>query len=428
MNRRLAIVSNVLAECLNYILFAAVETVLFINLIKMWPQLWRILLLMIIPVIFYFLREKCSNILFFFAGHILPVIAVMITYGSDAYERGVFAGGIGILAAISIRRQLSGSEEKGTEAVPVIAAAGLFLGLYLLDYGAGEGKSSGYLIGLLFVYLAGYFLYAYIIGFLNYIDVNNRTAEHIPKKRAFFVSFGMMSAFTLGSLLLTFLMTNQELIEQVGRGIREVIVSIIRFLTSFLPEYQPGEVTVQRTTQIQGEKVTLPPGETSWFVQVLDVILTVFALSLVVLFIGSLLMTLYRMIKNASWGSAVAQEAKEDTEDRVESLFIKERRKKKREKPKGFFAPKTYNQQIRRIYYKTIWQKYRVLKEEKTAKLIKESTPRECCEQLFAEQKEQALLFANLYEKARYATGECSKQEVLQMKTCAEILLGRRRH
>lgn len=426
MNQRLAIISNVLAECLNYILLAAVEAVMFLNLIKIWPQMWRIMVLMIVPVFFYFLREKCRNVFFFFAGHILPVILVAAISGSNVYERVMFVIGVGILAVVSIRRQLSGSEDKGTEAVPVIAAAGLFLGLYLMDYGAGEGAASGYLIGLLFVYLAGYFLYAYVTGFLNYIDVNNRTAEHIPEKRAFGVSFGMMTVFTVVSLVFTFLMTNQELIESIGRNIRELIVRIIRFLTSFLPEYQPGEVEMQRTTQVSGEKMTLLPGETSWLVQILDVILTVFALAIIVLFVGSLVMTLYNMIKNASWGSRGSQKEREEEADCIESLLIMEHRKRKKERTQGIFAPKTYNQQIRRVYYKTIWQKYKVLKEEKTAKLIKESTPRECCLQLFEEQKEQALLFANLYEKARYAGEACTRQEVSLMKDCADKLLRKR--
>lgn len=425
MNRKLEIIANSLAECLNYMLLAAVEVVLFLNFMKLWPGLFRIMLLMLLPVFFYFLREFCQSVLLFFAGHMLPIILVATSFGSNIYEQILLTIGVGIFAAMSIRRQLSGSEDKGMEAVPVIAASGLFMGLYLVDYGAGDGGASNYLVRLLFFYLAGYFLYAYAAGFLNYIDVNNRTAEHIPEKRAFGVSFGMMTAFTTGSLLLTFLMTNQELIEKVGQTIRELIVRFIRFLSSFLPKYQPEKVEVQRTTQIWGEKVTLPPGETSVFVQILDVILTVFALVVVVLFAGSLMMNLYRMIKRASWGRKNTEEKKEE-EDKIESIFTLERKKKKREKISGFFTPKTYSQQIRRLYCKTIWQKYKVLREEKTAKLIKESTPRECCIRLFADKEEQAILFVNLYEKARYAKEQCTMQEVLQMKSYANILLGKR--
>ena len=426
MNRRLEVIANGLAECLNFILLAAIETVLLLNFMKLWPQMWRIMVPMLAAVFFYFLREKCRNVLLFFAGHLLPVILVAAMLGDTVYERTLLAIGVVILAGMSIRRQLSGSEDKGTEAVPVIAAAGLFLGLYLLDYGAGEGAASVYLLQMLFGYLAGYFVYAYITGFLNYIDVNNRTAEHIPEKRAFGVSFGMMAVFTFVSLLFTFLMTNRELIEKTGRAIRELMMRIIRFLTSFLPEYEPGAVEVQRTTQISGEKIVLPAGETSWIVQIMDVILTLFALGIIILFVGNLILTLYRMIKNASWGSSIREKKEKEEEDKIESIFLSERQKRKTEKKSGLFAVKNYNEQIRRLYYKTIWKKYQVLKEEKTAKLIKESTPRECCNQLFAEHKEAARLFVALYEKARYAKQECTKEEVRQMKNCAELLLGKR--
>ncbi len=426
VNRRLKVIANSLAECLNFILLAAIETVLLLNLMKLWPQMWRIMIPMLAPVFFYFLREKCRNILLFFAGHLLPVILVAATLGDTVYERVLLTIGVVILAVMSIRRQLSGREDKGVEAVSVIAAAGLFLGLYLLDYGAGEGAACVYLLQMLFGYLAGYFIYTYIIGFLDYIDVNNRTAEHIPEKRAFSVSFGMMVAFTTVSLLITFFMTNRELIEKVGSGIRELIVRIIRFLASFLPEYQLEAEEVQRTTSVTGEKVTLPPGETSWFVQILDVILTVIALGIIVIAVGKLMLTFYRMIKNASWGSMYKKEKKKEEEDKIESIFRTERQKRKSEKAINLFTPKTCSQQIRKLYQKTIWQKYRVLKEEKTAKLIKEGTPRECCNQLFAEQKEQAQMLATLYEKARYAKEECTKEEVRQMKNCADLLLGRR--
>ena len=47
-------------------------------------------------------------------------------------------------------------------------------------------------------------------------------------------------------------------------------------------------------------------------------------------------------------------------------------------------------------------------------------------DQLFAEHKEAARLFVTLYEKARYGKPECTKEEVRQMKNCAELLLGKR--
>ena len=123
--------------------------------------------------------------------------------------------------------------------------------------------------------------------------------------------------------------------------------------------------------------------------------------------------------------TGITKKGKEE-EDKIESIFISERQKRKAEKKPGLFAAKNNNEQIRRLYYKTIWKKYQVLKEEKTAKLIKESTPRECCNQLFAEHKEAAYLFVTLYEKARYTKQECTKEEVRQMKNCAELLLGKR--
>ena len=60
MNRRLEVIANGLAECLNFILLAAIETVLLLNFMKLWPQMWRIMIPMLAPVFFYFLRENAE--------------------------------------------------------------------------------------------------------------------------------------------------------------------------------------------------------------------------------------------------------------------------------------------------------------------------------------------------------------------------------
>ena len=426
MSRKIEIVGNVLAEGLNYLLLAMIEIILFLSFLKHWPQMWRIALLLVVPLFYYVLREVCANVVLFMAAHIIPVILVAGWFGSRTYERVIFAISIVFFAVLSIRKQLSGSTDKGIEAAPLPAGVGTFVVLYLLNDIVGEGEAAEFLIIWLVIYLAGYLMYAYFIRFLSYIDINQRTAENIPAARAFKTSFGLAAAFTGGSLLFVYLITNREVIEAVSSGIRSIIVTIIRFLASFLPEREPLEITIQQTPQVVGEKVTLPPAETSLLAQIMDVILTLFAFGIIGFFLISIVMGLIRLIKNASWGgSRTAQTQEAVRKDKVESLFAVDRKKKKAEKEFSLFKPKTSNQQIRLLYQKTLWQKYKVLKEEKTAKLILESTPRECCLSLFEHRKEEALKFALLYEKARYGGEICNSSEVKLMKQYAQALLGK---
>ena len=155
--------------------------------------------------------------------------------------------------------------------------------------------------------------------------------------------------------MFVYLITNREVIEAVSSGIRSIIVTIIRFLASFLPEREPLEITIQQTPQVVGEKVTLPPAETSLLAQIMDVILTLFAFGIIGFFLISALMGLIRLIKNASWGGSRTTQTQEAVrKDKVESLFAVDRKKKKAEKEFSLFKPKTSNQQIRLLYQKTL--------------------------------------------------------------------------
>lgn len=426
MSRKIEIVGNMLAEGLNYLLLAVIETILFLSFLKQWPQMWKIAVLLIIPLFYYALRELCANVALFMAGHILPVILVAGWFGEGGYESVIFAISIGLCAVMSVRKQLSGSADKGMEAAPLPAVVGSFMVMYLVDDIIGEGKAAELLMVLLIVYLAGYLMYSYFTRFLSYIDINQRTAENVPAAKAFKTSFGLAAAFTVGSLLFIYLITNREVIEAVSSGIRNIIVAIIRFLASFLPEIGPLEVSIQETPQVVGEKVTLPPAETSLFAKIMDVILTLVAFAVIGFFIFTTVMGLIRLIKNASWGTTRKEKADAITrKDKVESLFTADRKNMKTERELSFFKPKTYDRQIRMLYRKTLWQKYKVLKEEKTAKLILESTPRECCVALFEHKKEDAFQFAILYEKARYGKEACDSSEVKLMKQYAQALLGK---
>ena len=76
MSRKIEIVGNVLAEGLNYLLLAMIEIILFLSFLKHWPQMWRIALLLVVPLFYYVLREVCANVVLFMAAHIIPVILV----------------------------------------------------------------------------------------------------------------------------------------------------------------------------------------------------------------------------------------------------------------------------------------------------------------------------------------------------------------
>lgn len=425
MSHRVEVISNVLAELLNYILAAAIEIVLFKDFIEQWPGMGRIAALAIVPVFYYMLREFCQNPLLFFALHIIPGAGIIGWWGRSSYEKAVMGGTAVLFALFSIGRHLR-KEKKRAQAVTPLAAAGGFCLLYLADSVQGFGKSGDCLIQMLILYLIGYFLQFYLVNFLRYMDMNSRTMENIPQNRAFYTSFGLAAGFTGMLAVLFYGGTHRQQIDAAGAKLGKLMAGFIAFLLSFLPK--GGEKEMEFGWQVEsGERMELPEAqEASFLAQILDVLLFFIAAAVAVVLIIGMIAALLRLIKEAFWGRQKEREINAGGKaDKVESLLGSGKRKGNRTGKKEFFWTKTPEQEIRRVYYKTLYQKCRILKEERTLKLLRRGSAKECCLKLFPERQKEAMLFAELYEKARYGNGLCGHRDVKLMKQYANGLTGR---
>lgn len=426
MNRRMEITGNVLSELLNYMAAAAAAAVLFQDFMNQWPGMGRIAALAVIPVFYYVLREFCQNPFLFFVLHILPVAGVIAWWGRNPYEKAVMGGIAVLFALLSIGRRLS-REKKSAEAAAPFAVIGVFCLLYFVDSVQGFGKSGDLLIQMLTVYLIGYFLQLYFINFLRYMDMSRKTMDNIPEGRAFGISFGLAAGFTGAVAVLFYGGTHRQQIDEIGARLGRAIAGFLGFLFSLLPEGKEEEAVPGWQIEKAGG-VALPEAqEASFLARILDVLLFVIAMAVTLALVIGGAIVFYRLIREAFLKRQTGQKADTGGEkDKVESL-LGSRKKEKRAERKGLFHARTPQEEIRRIYYKTMYRRYRALREEKTRKLIKTGSARECCLAIFPEGEEEAEAFVRMYEKARYANDTCTSRELKQMKRCSAVLTGRRK-
>ncbi len=428
MKNRIETVKNILAELLNFMLALALMIIIFRDFVNMWSGTLRLMVLAVAPVLFYFAREKVKNAPLFFAVHILTVGAFGFLYADTSFEKVIFIIVTGVFAAFSINKRLT-SNTQGGYAINPIVMTGALLAFYIVDGFQANGKSGGYLLQIMIIYMGIYLLYYYLSQVLKFVNINCRMTENVPVKRLISSSFGMILVFILVVVALLFLSVNRELIDEVAAKIGEFIKSIIRFITSFFHYESEITISVEKTETVEGGG-PIPVTEQSAFSKFLDMLIYLGGSAFLLTVVICAVMTFYKLVQKAFGMKAENKQIEQETdEDRIES--IKKEKRKKQKTEKSLFFSMSPQQTIRRIYYK-VMSDARVIGKDVPAKHILAKTARENCRSCFAGavkedisgQKEREMQsFYSTYEKARYSGNECDKEDIKRMKRSRDCLL-----
>ena len=430
MRNKIETAKNILAELLNFMLALALMIIAFRDFVNVWSSTGRLMVLVVAPLLFYFAREKVKRAPLFFAIHILTVIAYGFLYADTSFEKVIFIIVTGVLAAVSINKRLT-SDKQGSEAVNPIVMAGALLALYIVDGFQANGKSGGYLLQIMIIYMGIYLLYYYLRQVLKFVNINCRMTENVPVKRLISSSFGMVLVFIFVVVALLFLSVNRELIDEAAAKIGEFIKSIIRFFTSFF-RYE-GEVTItaEKTERIEGGG-PIPATEQSAVSKFLDMLIYLGGSAFLLAVLVGAVITFYKLVRKAFGMRTPNKQVEKDVEeDRIES--IKKEKKKKKKTERILFFPMSPQQTIRRIYYK-VMSDARVIGKDVPAGQILAKTARENCRESFADvvktddsgQKEREIQsFYSIYEKARYSSADCDKEDIKRMKRSRDWLLSK---
>lgn len=428
MNRKLEIAKNLLAEILNYLIVFAVGAVFLTDFAKAANKA-ELLAAVFLPLAFYAIREKCRSFLLFLFLHMLPCAFVLFFYEGSVFQKiWLFLTAL-FLAVLSFGKKLQG-RKMGMEAVfpPVFGV--VIWGLYLIDQRQGEGACAELLCYIAAGFMTGYFLYYFLRQFLYYMEINNRTTENIPVNHVFRSSALMAGGFaaTAGTVML--LCRDREWMNRVGEAIHRVIIGFFTFLFSLLIKGEPEQVESASGYEAAGAmpwdagEAMEPP----FILQILEVMLGILALGTAAVLIVITLLGIVRLIRER-FAQRMKLRLFEDEVHADQIEKIKRNKKSSRirnddgllKRVKRALSPE---ERIRRIYRRVIERRLASLDTESRESLPMAGTPREWCLKLFGEQKNEALAFAGLYEKARYGSGLCDGEDVKKARKLAEAFHG----
>lgn len=429
MNRKLEIAKNLLAEILNYLIVFAVGTVFLTDFAKGAANRAELLALVLLPLAFYTIREKCRSFFFFLFLHMLPCAFVLFFYEGSIFQKiWLFLVAL-FLAVLSFGKKLQGGR-MGMEAVfpPVFGA--VIWGLYLIDQRLGEGACAELLCYTAVGFLTGYFLHYFLQQFLYYMEINNRTTENIPVNHVFRSSALLAGGFAAAAGTVMLLCGDREWMNRVGEIIHRVIIGFFTLLFSLIAKGEPEQVESVSGYEAAGA-IPWDVGEAAeppFILKILEVMLGILALGTVAVLIVMTFLGIVRLIRER-FAQRMKLRLFEDEAyiDQIEKIKRNEKRSRTRnddgllKRVKRVLSPE---ERIRRIYRRVIERRLVSLDAKSRESFPMAGTPREWCLKLFGEQKSEALAFAGLYEKARYGSGLCDGEDVKKARKLAEAFHG----
>lgn len=429
MNRKLEVAKNLLAEILNYLMILAAGVVFLTDFAKASANMAELCAIGMLSFLFYAVRVKCRSFFLFLFLHMLPCALVIFLYEGNTFQKIWLFLTVLILGAASFGKKMQGKEAGMETVFPPVFGAVIWI-LYLIDQRQGSGACAELLFHIAAGFLAGYFLYFFLRQFLHYMDINNRTTENIPVNHVFRSSALLAGGFALMAEIIMLLCVNREWLEEVGGAVHRAVISFLTFLLSLIPKgsIEEAESTAgygaPEAMPWDGAEVTEPP----FILKILEVLLGLFALGVVVGLAVMAIAGIIRLIRERFAQRSKLRLPKDETHiDRVEKIKRDTKRDRKGIEESIFKrAGKVWSpeERIRRIYRRTIEKRMSSLDEKEKEVFRPAKTPRECCTVLFEEQKDAALAFAVLYEKARYGPGSCDGEDVKKARKLAEEFHG----
>ncbi len=427
MNRKVEIAKNLLAEILNYLIVFAMGMVFLTDFAKVVANKAELFAIVLLPLAFYAIREKCRKFFFFLFLHALPCGFVIFFYEESIFQKIWLFMAVFLLATLSFGKKMRGGK-MGMEAIfPPVFGAVIWV-LYLIDQRQGEGACAELLCYTTAGFMAGYFLYYFLQQFLYYIEINNRTTENIPVNHVFRSSALLAGGFAVVAGTAMLLCGDREWMNRVGEVIHRAIIGFFTFLLSLLIKGGETEESIISPSYEAMEAMPWDAGEAvepPLILKILELMLGVLALGAVAVFIVMAVLSIVKLIREKFAQRMKLRLFEDETHtDQIEK--ISRNKKSGRtgkgdgllERAKRALSPE---ERIRRIYRRAIERRLTSLDSKSRESFSMTGTPREWCLKLFGEQKNEALDFAGLYEKARYGSGLCNGEDVKKARKLAEV-------
>lgn len=426
MKNKLEILGNCIAESINCIFVFAVMTVVLKDFVNFWPGVGVLLPFMLVPVSLYLTREYVKSAVLFFGIH-FALLAVVIVLGPENPALKILYGfATGLYVIFSIYNKMNSKKATLPAFNPIVMACALFV-LYGLDTIKGGGASGMLLIRYMMVYMLVYLIYYYLQKFYLFIVMNCKVTENVPVRRIFVTSAGLVGVFLLLLCGMMFLLVNKELMDTLASELSSFVLGIIAFFMRFITR-GVGEPRLEKE-QIKEERAELMIGEAAagmpqWLSLILDYLAMVAGVVIGILLVILIVKGIITLIKDVFGEKKTRISEKEEFyTEKVESLSREKTKKEKASKRTVYNS--TPGMQARKLYFKTMQSKKpAILLSGKQPFLT--ATARENTRTFLDREDKNAAateVFFGTYEKSRYGSDGCQKEELKAMKKSRDALL-----
>lgn len=268
------------------------------------------------------------------------------------------------------------------------------------------------LIGCFALYLLIYFMRHY----LNFLSVNQSSSGVLPAAEMFHSGMGLVLVYTLGGTVLLLLGMNVKWLESFLHFLKNIILSVLRFLFSLFPKRAGEEEVLIEEAVGANQSVTgmdLPAGEPSLFWKALEYV-AIFAFFCFLIFvIIRLFLRIWRFIRERFQLDFSLQHGAGFQQDNTDFREKCEIEKKASHPSEAFslFAFLSPAEKIRKLYRKKLLKEADAFSTEADTKILSCKTARD------AERVLKLEGMADIYERARYSSLESSAEDVRKMKS-----------
>ena len=420
---KLRTIAEILELILNYLVLICVLTAAAAILHMLESPFWYLLIPAGLPVYYWYLRKNIMHAGWFFMLHI-PAALLIGAAGFFLKQNRIFwiVMLIASVLAYTVNSIVVRVKEKKQESLPAGMALGIavvaFFGCAYVD--AQKGCTRILVCSLIYVFFL--FLRLYLLCMSEYLLTNKNAAGAMPEQAIVQLSMRnvlVQSAAAVAALAVLIWSPAAEWMTQQAKKAGLLILKGIAWLISLLASTDPEQdIPLEEAMPDLSSGMTAFAGaveETPWWLKLLEQLFYLLGIGLGAAFVGALIVMLVkRMIEGFYENKQIKKEVF------VEGFLEEEERIGKNKESRQVKLPVlggTLQQKVRRTFWKAVTAEYEKLGEQKPDP---SQTARQFAQRFAGEKSAEWNELAALYEKARYADGEVTREDVRQVAALAK--------
>ncbi len=408
--KHLEIIEECLALGANHFVLASA----FMSLIGCFgetePRMILWLVMLALPLFFYYLRKTSKNFLLFFLLHIIwPFIAIAITLENFTMCTMYF-----LLATTyviwSFKIKIKDKDKPVEAATALLAVVVFSVGMIMQMIWGVPGWTNYYMI-FVFAYFACYYLWLYLNKYHKFMLYNKNSTSNIPEKEIFTAGMTQTMAYTIGGLGILFFSANLGWFERIAGVAGDIFMAFLRFVISNIHisyDTDHGVLIDENIAEDSGPLPTPVEGQSEFFNELVLMLIKIFTVIAILVAIYAIIKGFRTMWKKFAENKLSEEMMMAQNEIRENLTIDKDERDKKERNLFGFMDNK---EKIRKFYRKRVLKDKVAIAGGLDAERLNCMTAKECCDKIAADKLQE------MYNKVRYSAEEISSEDVRLAKS-----------